>query len=168
MKESCKTTIDYRLSTIDYFSGGQSLLEVVVAIAIAAILAVSIVSTTLIAQKSAKSAENKTGATKLAQEAIEQNRIFRDRQGFDKLINGDCYNLGSAQNPNPLDWKLLPNYCQGSVIQGEPIKLENTSFYRKISIENDPIDLSDDSRKLITVTVGWEDSGGEQKVVNYT
>ena len=54
------------------------------------------------------------------------------------------------------------------MIQGEPIKLENTSFYRKISIENDPIDLSDDSRKLITVTVGWEDSGGGQKVVNYT
>jgi|SRR3989344_1091243 len=152
---------------ISNFPRGQSLLEAVVAIAIAAILAVSIISTTLITQKSAKSAGNKTGATKLAQEAIEQIRIFRDRQGFDKLVNGDCYNLGSSTYPNPGDWKLFTNYCQDA-IQGEPIKLENTFFYRKISIENDPADLSGDSRKLITVTVGWEESGGEQKIVNYT
>lgn len=164
MNKKQKLIVRCQMSTFS----GQSLLEVVVAIAIAAMLAVSVVSTTLITQKSAKSAENKTGATKLAQEAIEQIRIFRDRQGFDKLINGDCYNMGSAQYPNPSDWKLLSNYCQDAVIQGEPIKLENTSFYRKISIENDPADPSGDSRKLITVTVGWEESGGEQKIVNYT
>src|SRR3989338_8355803 len=64
------------------FLSGQSLVEVVVSICIAVILAISLITTSLITQKSSRSARNNSQATKLVQQTMEQLRVLRDRKGF--------------------------------------------------------------------------------------
>ncbi len=141
---------------------GQSLLEVVVAIAIAAILAVSVVSTNLITQKTGKSAENNTRATKLVQQGIENIRIFRDRNpngyaGLSISPAGSCFILNTSGAPKT--WTLnLNTPCTPEVID-----LGDKKFFRKITINPDP-----SGQLIVTVTVNWDESGGTQEVKNET
>lgn len=58
---------------------GQSLVEVLVAIGIATLLGVALLSTAVLTQKASKSAQNTAYATKMEQEMLEELRIFRDQ-----------------------------------------------------------------------------------------
>src|SRR5437879_249242 len=88
---------------------GQTLIEVIVALGVAVILAVSLITTSLITQKAARSARNNTQATKLAQEYIEQIRVYRDRKGFANafasVTENVCLKLNTT-NPTPENWTL--------------------------------------------------------------
>lgn len=140
---------------------GQSLIEVLVAMGVVAMLAISLVTTTLITQRSARSARNNTQATNLAQQSIEQMRVFRDRKGYGTLTNNppaQCWKIDtSADMSKPEVW-ALSNSCP------ETISLNNTSFSRSITIENG----TDPDQKKITVTVAWQDSSGPQSVRSVT
>ena len=140
---------------------GQSLIEVVVALAVVTLLAISLVSTSLVTQRASRSAKNSTQATKLVEQNIEQIRVFRDRKGFDAIpvSTTSCYIL-SASDPNPGNWSLSTTNCTTG---GEIITLNNTSFNRKIAIT-----LPVANKKLIEVTVTWTDSGGSQTVKSQT
>lgn len=140
------------------FKLGQSLIEVVVSLGVAVILAVSLISTSLITQRTARTAKNNNAATKLTQESTEKIRVFRDRQGFIALRTGLCLALDSG-DVDPLNWKL--NTCV--VSSGESLNFNNTNFERKIKIED-----SGNNTKLVTVTVAWKESGGVQTVKNQT
>ncbi len=159
MRRNCKSTIDYRLSIIGI--EGQSLIEVVVSSGIAVLLAIALITTGLITQKSARIAKNNTRATKLAQETLEQIRVFRDRRGFSALPVGNCYILqitpGSASDP--ANWNLTS--CNYPEIVG----LEGGNFTRKMSIQ---IPNNDANNKLVTVTVSWTESGEDKKVSSQT
>lgn len=138
---------------------GQSMIEVLIAVGVTAALAVSLITTTLITQKTARSARNNSQATKLAQEYIEQVRILRDRKSFDYISSkvGDCWMLTSA-DPNPDNWNLDP--CpQG--IDGEVKILDNTTFIRKVDIDNS----AGANKKLITSLVTWQE-GSDTKIVS--
>jgi len=144
---------------------GQSLIEVVISIALAAILAISLISTTLITQKTSQSAKNNTEATKLAQEGVETIRVLRDRQGYDVLLNGDCYTLEYSV-PGNID--SLQFYTARCVTEpkGELIQPNNeSSFYRTYKIEDAP---SSTDVKLVTVTIKWDESGGQKEVKHET
>ena len=139
------------------FKLGQSLIEVVVSLGVIVVLAVSLISTSLITQKTARTAKNNNAATKLTQESIEKIRVFRDRQGFDVLTGGSCLVLNSS-DVDPANW-ILVSGCS----TGELVSLNNTNFERKIKIEN-----SSSNTKLVTVTVTWNEPGGVQTVKNQT
>ena len=77
----------FKLKLKNTFSGGQSLVEVVVSVGIAVMLAISLITTSLITQKSSRAARNNSQATKLVQQTLEQLRVYRDRYGFAALPN---------------------------------------------------------------------------------
>jgi len=64
---------------------GQTLIEVVVAVGVVVLLAVSLITTNLVTQKTSRSARNTTQATKLAQDYAEKIRIIRDRDGYEYI-----------------------------------------------------------------------------------
>lgn len=136
---------------------GQSLIEVVVSLGVAVILAVSLISTSLITQKTARTAKNNNQATKLAQGSIEKVRVLRDRQGFNAMPLGLCLMLDSS-DPDPVKWRL-----NGGCSLGETITSNNTNFTRKIEIDDSGVNT-----KLVTVTVTWNEPGGAQAVKQQT
>lgn len=141
---------------------GQSLVEVVVALGVVAALAVALVTTSLVTQRTSLQAKNNTQATKLAQQTIEQMRVLRDRKGFDSLSTGSCFTLNTT-NSDPAMWTLPA--CSGATLNGEVVTLNNTDFRRKIAIAT-PSGTA--NQKQVIVTVEWTDSGGNQKVTNTT
>lgn len=142
---------------------GQSLIEVVISIAIAALLAISLISTTLITQRTSHSAKNNTEATKLAQEGIELIRVFRDRQGYSLLTDSTCFYLEESTSGNLDTLGKYPGNCPSSPSYGELIQLSsNVSFYRTYAVAPAA------NAKLVTVTVEWDEPGGRKKVENET
>ena len=140
----------------------QSLVEVIVAIGVSVILAVSLVTAVLITQKASRSALNNTQAAKLAQQNIEQTRIFRDRNGFAAFpVDDTCYTLDNTFDSDPTNWSFVTSLCP----VGEKIPLYNMVFIRKIAIDTDN---DNPNKKLITVTVSWNESGVNRTVTNDT
>ncbi len=148
------------------FRMGQSLIEVVVALAVVVMLAISLVTTTLLVQKASKNARNSTQATKLVQQNIEQVRIFRDRNsgGFDALPSSGCYWINTA-GADPATWSLIAlSSCLSTPPTGaEVLSLNNTTFSRWLAFT-----APTSTEKTLTVTVSWVDSSGVQQVSNST
>ncbi|MDO8487108.1 MAG: type II secretion system protein [Candidatus Curtissbacteria bacterium] len=145
---------------------GQSLIEVVVALAIVIMLAISLVATTLLVQKASKNARNSTQATKLVQQNIEQVRIFRDRNpgGFDALPSSGCYRINTA-GADPASWSLVSLASCSSIppAGAEALSLNNTTFSRWLAFA-----APTNTQKTLIVTVSWADSSGPQQVSNST
>ena len=140
---------------------GQSLIEVVIAMAVIVGLAVALVTTTLVVQKASRTSKNNSQATKLVQQNIEQIRILRDRKGFTVLTNNNCWVLINTTDADPNNWDLATT---PSVACPELVVLNQVVFNRSLKIE----DGANPDQKKITVTVSWTDSGGTQSVSNQT
>src|SRR3989344_2040124 len=163
----------FKLKLKHTFFSGQSLVEVVVSIGIAVILAISLITTSLITQKSSRSARNNSQATKLVQQTLEQIRVFRDRHSPDDPTVDDkleflpnaptttCYSL-DATSSNPDNWTLNSASCSTT----QTITLDNTNFNRKIEMINEPLVTAE--KRLITVTVSWDESGQTRSVKSQT
>ena len=134
------------------------------ALAVVALLAISLVTTTLLTQRSARTARNNTQATNLAQQNIEQMRVFRDRMGFGALVNDNptsCSILDTSADPNdPATWVI----SRSLPCVPETITLSKTLFGRSIKIDAG----SNSNQKKLTVTVTWQDTGGLQTVTIVT
>ncbi len=138
---------------------GQSLIEVVIALAVVVALAISLVTTTLITQRTSRQARNNTEASKLVQQNIEQIRAFRDRKGFAAFPgDGACYVL-IASDPNPSNW----SFNSGAGICPEVITIDNVAFGRSVQFQT-----ISTGKKLVTVIATWVDSGGTEVVKNQT
>ena len=147
---------------------GQSLVEVIVALGIVVILAISLVTASMVTQKTSRAAKNNTQATKLVQENLEQIRVFRDRKGYAELTDRTCSYL-TYSDPDPGNWTLSAciSVPPPELIQGEIITMNNTRFERRIAIAIDttyPLY----PKKLVTVTVNWQESGANRFVSGYT
>ncbi|OGD94076.1 hypothetical protein A2697_03665 [Candidatus Curtissbacteria bacterium RIFCSPHIGHO2_01_FULL_41_44] len=141
--------------------GGQSLIEVIVATTLVVALAVSLVTVSLVTQRTSRSAKNNTQASKLIQQNLEQIRVYRDRKGFSAIPgSGICFTLDTS-NSDPSNWSF--NTCSGPNATGEPITLENVEFRRKITLASTTA-----NERSITVIVSWVDSGGNQSVSSQT
>lgn len=141
-------------------SRGQTMIEVVVAVGVAVMLCVSLITTSLVTQRTARSARNNTQATNLAQEYVEKLRIMRDRLGFDTLYsmitNASCMYINDNNNNSDVGtWTLVSCADPGSSI----ILDSKTTFWRKIVF----LTLTG-SRIDVDVYVVWDDSGGRQTV----
>jgi len=140
------------------FIPGQTMIEVVIAVGIVVVLSVALITTSLVTQKTARSARNTTQATKLAQEYIEQIRVFRDRRGFESVPTGDCYKIIS---PSDIElWEVKD--CLNFGI--DEVTLDTTKFTRSLDIES----IVANKKLKITVTVMWEESGGTQVIEHTT
>ena len=142
---------------------GQSLVEVVVSLGVAVLLAVSLITTSLITQKSSKSARNNSQATKLVQQTLEQLRVFRDRAGFSQLPDAPTttvcadFNIVNANDPSTWAFTNPAPTCP----YFEPVL--NTIFSRKIEFLNQGT-----GKRLITVTVSWDESGQTRSIKSQT
>ena len=70
---------------------GQSLLEVLVALAIVVIVILALVGVTTVSIRNATFAKNRALATKYAQEWMEEARKSRDEDSISFFIDGSCY-----------------------------------------------------------------------------
>ena len=147
------------------FQKGQTLIEVVVAVGIAIILGISLVSASLVTQKAARAARNNTQAAKLAQEYIEEMRVFRDnKDDFSALTIGGCFTINTS-DPDPGGWDLVACIDKNSdgIIDGETVPLNKTDFERKIAVE----DITP-TKKKITVTVNWREGTNPRTITDQT
>ena len=160
-----KNSSQFTVHSSQLMRRGQSLIEVLVAIGVVALLAISLVTTTLLTQRSARTARNNTQATNLAQQNIEQMRVFRDRKGFSLLRNDTCLVLDASDDmSDPSVWELADETSVPPVVCPEQLIFNNTVFERSIVIANG----ANSFQKLVTVTVSWQDTGGLQTVNSVT
>lgn len=138
---------------------GQSLFELVVAIAISALIIISIVSLVTNALKSANFSKNNAVATSLAQETVEWLRSQRDDNIATFLAKADVNGSGSSLwcfvN---LDWEK-PQSCSSN-------DLIDNLFIREGNFVKDTVG----GKTVIhtNIVVSWDDSQGNHEVTNST
>lgn len=152
---------------------GQTLLEVVVVIAVGTIVVGALVLATIASLRNAQFSKNQVQATKLAQEAIEKVKSDRDRNrgisGF--VMNGapvvdwQDSDLWNKQITNdcaaPCYFKIISSGINwiASLSGGEP--LNNGQFIRVVVLSDDPSSYT--SEKKITAIVSWTDFSGSHE-----
>lgn len=81
---------------------GQSLIEMVVAIAVVLIVIVALVAITTVSIRNANFSRNQALATKYAQEGIEKVRAYRDQVDWETIFISNCQNPpGLTPPPSP-------------------------------------------------------------------
>lgn len=145
---------------------GQTLLELIVAIAVAVLVLGSLVFATITSLRNAQLAKNQAQATKLAQEGLEKVRTIRDRDSTVSFTYGEGGGAVTATKFSDF-WSIYfgcPGNCyfflnsSGVLTGGSSTSVESVAlFTRQIIIE----DGSDGStQKKITVLVKWQDAIG--------
>lgn len=149
-------------------SKGQSLLELVIVIAVAIIVIGALTSATISSLRNANLSKNQLQATKFAQEGLEKVRSIRDRDGtvttpfggsttkFSELWNIKLY---ETCNPQPCDVNFLLDSVNNSLLQNNTA-FENLGdgFQRRIRITDDSSAYQ--NKKTVTVLVSWVDFAG--------
>lgn len=141
---------------------GQSLFEIVVAIAISALIIVAIVSLVTNSVRNAIYSKNESAASDLAQKTIEWLRGERDQntQAFlghvDPTLGGSTIYCFKA-----LSWTEASHCLTDETVQ-------DTIFIREgaFTVTDDPVTLKTIIEAEIDVT--WTDSQGDHKVINTT
>lgn len=117
---------------------GQSLIEVVAAVAVIVLVVLALISLTTVAIRNSSFSNNQALATKYAQEGIERVRSYRgevDWFTFSQKIN--CEDPTGLANLDPV----------------------TTGFTRTVSCTLDPTD-PDKNTMNVVVTVSWQSSKG--------
>ena len=111
---------------------GQSLLEVIVALAVTTLVLTSLVSATVVSVRNARFAKNQSLATKYAQEALERVRIYRDQSDWDNIFKTES----NCENP--------PNLSTLPLLYNRVINCSLDAGERRMTVE---------------VTVSWTEAG---------
>ncbi len=135
-------------------SFGQMLLEVVIALMVAVVAIIALVSVATKGVTDATLSENRNVAARYAQEGFEQVRIVRDRQGWEVFSQYSTSAGDNCYKVNTTNWTLERINCSDYVLLSNPI------FSRKITLTGDG-----DLLRIVRVEVKWTDSSGEQKSV---
>lgn len=142
---------------------GQSLFEVVVAVAISALIMISIVSLVNNSVQNSSFSRNKTIAGNYAQQATEWLRGERDRD-----INTFSTNV---QTPTWCFKDLNWSSAQARKCDGETDQIGGTPFSREATFTLSTAQTSEGAIKdvvEVSVRVFWEDSGGVHEVNSVT
>lgn len=119
---------------------GQSLLEVLVAVTIIILVAIALMTSVTYSIRNTTFAKNQSIANRLAQEAVEKIRAYRDRVVWSTFIN-------NCQNPSVLGLSALPG-----------------GFSRTVSCTPG----GSANVRNIVVTISWTDSIGPHQAVSST
>lgn len=154
---------------------GQSLMELMIVVAVAMIVIGALTFATITSLRNAYFSKNQLQATKFAQEGIEKIRSIRDRDGtvitsfgtptanFSALWN---VKIIEACSPQPCNFVLDPLNNSLAQINNSSENL-GESFQRFIQITDDVSTYQD--KKTITVVVSWLDFSGthQSKLTTY-
>jgi type II secretory pathway pseudopilin PulG len=134
---------------------GQSLFEVVVALAISALIITTLVSLVSNSIQNANFSKNKTLAANYSQEAIEWVRGQRD-------LNTTAF-ITKIQTPK---WCLQTLSWSNPGVCTENLQISNTPFTREVSFSVD----SSSGKNIIetNVSISWTDTQGSHVVKNST
>ena len=80
---------------------GQSLIEVVVALAAALLVILALVRVAVTSMRNASLAKNQALATQYSQEAMERIRAFRDQTDWTTFTTGGCQSPPELEEPPP-------------------------------------------------------------------
>ena len=167
------------------FQKGQTLIEAVIALAIALVLISSVLTLVNRSNARATNARQATQASKLAQEGLEIVRNIRDVNADEAVRVGnpgctppgfcswsdlytDTQNTLNAYLQSPTDCGVAESWCLVSAV--EPVLLG--VFSREVEISDDDLssgdicsdlDLDESQTKRITVTVSWQSPVGLQE-----
>jgi Tfp pilus assembly protein PilV len=125
------------------FKNGQMMIEVLFALSVVVLVLLALIAGTVISLKNVRFAKEMTLANHYAQQAMENVRAYRTRNGFEGLgSGGSCYSeiTPSAKSPiNCTQWGDIPE----------------TSLKRRIMVEDEG---GEGDKKKITATIAWTDS----------
>lgn len=159
---------EVRSMKYEVFEKGQTLLELVVVIAMGVIVVGALVFATIASLRNSQFSKNQTQATKLAQEGLEKVRGLRDRNQDNTVL----YNDGTSTTSKFSDLWDTQFGCTGGTINcyfvlnssGNLIGGNATTFESLINGFTRQIKLEDGSNyaveKKITTLVNWTDFSG--------
>lgn len=138
---------------------GQSLMELVVVVAVAVVVISALVFATIASLRNASFAQNQLQATKLAQQGLERIRTLRDRDG-DVIFEGQTKKfseLSGIRCPEDCDFVFNKSgvLISGSIPEKPP---DSPDFSRQFQI----IDEGSDQKK-VTAVVKWTDFSGSHE-----
>lgn len=147
---------------------GQSLMELVVVVAVAVIVVGALTFATIASLRNAQFAKNQIQVTKLAQEGLEKVRSLRDRDGPVDYIRADSTRTQKFSDLWGITF-ACPANCyfffnsQGTLTGGTQTNFEKIepNFKRQFQIEeegSDPV-----AQKKITTKVLWTDFSGDHE-----
>lgn len=117
---------------------GQTLVEMIVALAVAILIITSLVAGTVTAVRNAGFAKNQSLATKYAVEGMEEARIYRDQNGWDKF------------------WTDKVSSTEGPAVVG-------SIFLKTIEYKDVSEPVGAENRAQVTVIVSWTEGGRTHK-----
>ena len=129
-------------------SKGQTLVEIILAVAVAITVIVALVTLSVSAMRYAQSSMMRSVGEKLATGGIEAVRITRNNSvtGYDDILSGTYQVSDGVLSP------CSTGFCE--------INYGNYKFTRKISVSGEVAN----SYKNIYVEVRWQEGAGERKV----
>ena len=145
-------------------TNGQSLIEVLVAFGVVVAVGMALITASLATQRTANSARNKTQATELAQQYLEQIRVIRDIKGFSGIPTSGCKTVTNSSSSNPALWDVNTNCTGTPPADGELIPLNNINYYRKVTFFVITTFIS--TRAVVLVT--WKEGVNDRSVTNET
>lgn len=153
-------------------SSGQSLVEVLIALAVTALVILALVVISLMGLKNAQFAQNQVKVTKYAQEAIDQIKSIRNRNGTvnftfssgTTVVFSDLWNRGMSADCGGPCYLRLNSGTSLSGAFNDPSVIDNIGdgFLRQITFE-DASPLNSTYEKRVTVKIKWKDGKGEHE-----
>jgi len=135
---------------------GQTLLEVILAVAVAIIVIYALVSLATIATLYAQSALRRSEAVELANAGMEAFRLERDLGGF----SSQCLRANDLNNTYIISSSPTCAFLASSTLPYEEIRPRlNVVYRRSMIVENSGL-----NKKYIRVTVKWTEGTSERKV----
>lgn len=157
-------------------NSGQTLIEVVVVMAVSVIVIGALVFATISSLRNSQFSKNQAQATKLAQEGIERVRTARDRgEAIGGGLTINSLTINSWQDPNLWSQQISPNCTPNCYFKFNSTGFQHLTAASDIPLgSEDPLGdgkfkrvviLSDDSatyqkQKIVTVIVRWVDFSG--------
>lgn len=142
------------------FQRGSSLIEIVVATGVMALVLTAIVAGMTLSIKTNADSEYRSQAVKRAQEAVEVFRRERALLGWDvfasELTDGGIYCLQTLPAPKTA-------FTLGECESDQSIVIGGQEFYRQAVVDLDVADPTD-AKAQVTVTMTWNSGSGERNV----
>ncbi len=133
---------------------GQSLIEIIIAMAVAVVIVISLVGLTIVSLRNSQFARSQTAATKLTQEAMEKIRLWRDTSWTDFSSKvGNTYLLGN-------NCQLSPSFSCATILSACPITGNETSLINDQFLRCATLAAAGTDRINVTVATVWRDSKG--------
>jgi len=159
-------------------STGQSLVEVLVVLALSTVVMVALIIVIVVGLKNAQFAQNQARATKYAQEAIEQVKVIRDRNGRvnfipEKAEFKDLWEIYMVGENSCADALGSPAGCYFTLGDGPSLDVTTygssqnvgEGFLRQVIFEdkNSLLPPNYKTEKWVTTKVIWKDSSGSHE-----